>query len=223
LAAKDTRNKQTRAHGALAGFPRLLGERLCLDYINTLEKMGREGPKDFLSGFAELAQWAQHIRLVSDDKVAAALEWGQHHLREATDLHGQGMYLRAGLTRIFTAVAHEGEPDPSDLRILRDEFCQPDAALTLQPGAEHFQWQWSQPDRVVEWLLWEVAASALQTLTMDDLHRIKECPGANDCGSIFYDTSRNGTRRWCSMEGCGSRVKMRRHYARHSPRATKFV
>ncbi|MGH3132366.1 MAG: CGNR zinc finger domain-containing protein [Gaiellaceae bacterium] len=46
------------------------------------------------------------------------------------------------------------------------------------------------------------------------MDRVKECPGAGDCGWLFYDTSRNGTRRWCSMEGCGSRVKMRRQYAR---------
>ena len=50
--------------------------------------------------------------------------------------------------------------------------------------------------------LWPVARS------------VKECPGAGDCGWLFYDTSRNGARRWCSMEGCGSGVKMRRHYAR---------
>ncbi|MFL5589598.1 MAG: CGNR zinc finger domain-containing protein [Ktedonobacteraceae bacterium] len=26
--------------------------------------------------------------------------------------------------------------------------------------------------------------------------------------------SKNGSRQWCSMEGCGSRAKMRRQYAR---------
>jgi len=44
--------------------------------------------------------------------------------------------------------------------------------------------------------------------------RVRQCPGANDCGWLFYDTSRNGSRRWCSMEGCGSRVKMRQQYAK---------
>ena len=62
--------------------------------------------------------------------------------------------------------------------------------------------------------LWLVAESAADLLTDGTLGRIKECPGAGDCGWLFYDTSRNGRRRWCGMEGCGSRVKMRRHYAR---------
>jgi predicted RNA-binding Zn ribbon-like protein len=30
----------------------------------------------------------------------------------------------------------------------------------------------------------------------------------------FFDVSKNGTRRWCSMSGCGNRAKARRHYAR---------
>ena len=34
------------------------------------------------------------------------------------------------------------------------------------------------------------------------------------CVLYFYDTSRNGTRRWCSMQGCGGRAKASRHYAR---------
>ena len=59
-----------------------------------------------------------------------------------------------------------------------------------------------------------MAGSAVAVLTEEDLGRVRECPGAGDCGWLFYDTSKNGTRRWCSMEGCGSRVKMRRHYAR---------
>jgi predicted RNA-binding Zn ribbon-like protein len=64
--------------------------------------------------------------------------------------------------------------------------------------------------------LWLIAQSAVELLTEGELRRIKQCPGAGDCGWLFYDTSRNGTRRWCSMEGCGSRVKMRRQYARRA-------
>ncbi|MGG8409884.1 CGNR zinc finger domain-containing protein, partial [Streptomyces sp. 12297] len=43
--------------------------------------------------------------------------------------------------------------------------------------------------------------------------RIRAC--AHDaCVLHFYDTSRNGTRRWCSMAACGNRAKASRHYAR---------
>jgi predicted RNA-binding Zn ribbon-like protein len=52
-------------------------------------------------------------------------------------------------------------------------------------------------------------------LVEGDLARVKACPGpANDCGWLFYDTSKNASRRWCSMEGCGSVAKMRHYRAR---------
>jgi predicted RNA-binding Zn ribbon-like protein len=43
--------------------------------------------------------------------------------------------------------------------------------------------------------------------------RLKACP-EDACNYTFYDTSRNGARVWCSMAGCGSKVKMRAYRAR---------
>ncbi|MCX5048200.1 MULTISPECIES: CGNR zinc finger domain-containing protein [unclassified Streptomyces] len=59
---------------------------------------------------------------------------------------------------------------------------------------------------------WLAARSYLELLsTASD--RIRGC--AHDaCILHFFDTSRNGTRRWCSMAACGNRAKASRHYAR---------
>jgi predicted RNA-binding Zn ribbon-like protein len=43
--------------------------------------------------------------------------------------------------------------------------------------------------------------------------RIRVC-AHEACVLHFFDTSRNGTRRWCSMAACGNRAKAFRHYAR---------
>ncbi|MEV7417603.1 CGNR zinc finger domain-containing protein [Streptomyces sp. NPDC089919] len=43
--------------------------------------------------------------------------------------------------------------------------------------------------------------------------RIHKC-ASDTCVLHFFDTSRNGTRRWCSMAACGNRAKAARHYAR---------
>lgn len=43
--------------------------------------------------------------------------------------------------------------------------------------------------------------------------RLRPC--ANDeCRLFLLDRSRGGTGRWCSMSGCGNRMKARRHYRR---------
>lgn len=43
--------------------------------------------------------------------------------------------------------------------------------------------------------------------------RLARC-AAVDCGLVFHDGSRGGTRRWCSMQRCGNREKVRAHRAR---------
>jgi predicted RNA-binding Zn ribbon-like protein len=45
--------------------------------------------------------------------------------------------------------------------------------------------------------------------------RLKLC-SAEDCRWAFYDTSRNGGGRWCSMEACGNRNKTRAYRRRRA-------
>ena len=48
--------------------------------------------------------------------------------------------------------------------------------------------------------------------------RLRPC--ANDeCHLFLLDRSRGGTGRWCSMSGCGNRMKARRHYDRATGRS----
>lgn len=43
--------------------------------------------------------------------------------------------------------------------------------------------------------------------------RVRRC-AADDCSIVFYDSSRPGARRWCSMQRCGNRTKTRTHRSR---------
>ncbi len=58
-----------------------------------------------------------------------------------------------------------------------------------------------------------VLAIAAQAMLDGSWPRLKMCPG-DDCGWVFYDHSRNGSGRWCSMAVCGGRAKARAHYRR---------
>lgn len=63
------------------------------------------------------------------------------------------------------------------------------------------------------WLpAWQAARDYLRLLT-ERPERIRACSNPA-CILHFYDVSKNGTRRWCSMAGCGNRAKAQRHYAR---------
>jgi predicted RNA-binding Zn ribbon-like protein len=58
-----------------------------------------------------------------------------------------------------------------------------------------------------------MAAANLLELLAQAPDRIRRCQNPA-CVLWFFDTTRNGTRRWCSMTTCGNRAKARRHYDR---------
>lgn len=60
-----------------------------------------------------------------------------------------------------------------------------------------------------------VVADAVDLLTGQAQDRIKRCPN-HDCRWFFFDTSRNGTRRWCAMADCGVKDKVQRYRDRHA-------
>jgi len=77
---------------------------------------------------------------------------------------------------------------------------------TIEDG--DWVWTGAHPDRP----LWPIAVAAVDLLRSPErLARVKGCA---NCNWLFVDRSRNGSRRWCSMDECGVHTKMRRYRAR---------
>ena len=85
--------------------------------------------------------------------------------------------------------------------------------LQLVPMMARFAWALKGEKKALERPVWLLARSAAELLTSAQLNRVRECGGVN-CGWLFLDTSRNGSRRWCDMKSCGNRAKTQRHYKR---------
>ncbi|MGW1587173.1 CGNR zinc finger domain-containing protein [Streptomyces sp. NPDC002386] len=62
-------------------------------------------------------------------------------------------------------------------------------------------------------LLSRVAAAVAQALVAGTWTRLKAC-AAETCHWAYYDRSPAGRGRWCSMQVCGARAKMRRYRAK---------
>ena len=58
-----------------------------------------------------------------------------------------------------------------------------------------------------------VARSAAELLAGGDPRRLRKCANPS-CRLMFYDASKAGRRRWCSMRTCGGRAKVRAFYRR---------
>jgi predicted RNA-binding Zn ribbon-like protein len=78
-------------------------------------------------------------------------------------------------------------------------------------------------DTTAGWVPPVRATQALSTLAREMIEllsgplsgRIRECASDN-CPMVFVDSSRPGARRWCSMERCGNRHKLRALRARRA-------
>lgn len=119
--------------------------------------------------------------------------------------------LRDALWRLVEARVAGERPAPDDLAVLNDAAAHPPLTPRLTADGT---WAWG-PGGTGTGLLSTVARDAVDLFTGTYAHRIRVC-GAHDCRLLFVDTSRPGKRRWCSMERCGNRHKVRAHRARNS-------
>ena len=61
-------------------------------------------------------------------------------------------------------------------------------------------------------LLAPLADAAARLFTEIPPERVRKCA---NCIAHFYDNSKKGNRRWCSMQMCGNREKVAAYAARH--------
>ena len=193
---------------------RLLGGAPCLDFVNSIENRAGHGPEDFLTSYPDLVRWGEHAGLIAGATATRLIARSAENEPAAGEALRRALAFRDALQRLFLAIATGRDPEREDLELLRRVYLDTMSAATLVPDDERLTWQWQPDERRLEQLLWPVARSAVDLLTSGDLRRIKLCENPYGCGWFFYDGSKNGSRRWCSMEGCGSQVKMRRQYAR---------
>ena len=132
---------------------------------------------------------------------------------EARRVIVRAIAMREAMYRIFSAVTEGVTPRPADLAILNRMLSTAMARSRLVQSGNGFVWGWDRQADPLDQMLWPIARSAADLLTSGNLSRVREC--SNDtCGWLFVDTSKNHSRRWCSMSDCGNRAKARRHYAR---------
>jgi predicted RNA-binding Zn ribbon-like protein len=198
-------------HNAASGD--LIGGKLCLDFANTFEPRLGDHQSNYLASYAELVRCTSHAGSLSKKEAQRLLLEAEDKPSEARAAFEQAVALRETVYRVFSAVAREEEPESSDLDALSAAHLEALAHCHIMRTAEGFGWTRVAREDNLESPLWPVVLSATGLLTTGDLTRVKECPPEEGgCGWLFYDMSKNKSRRWCDMAECGSRVKMRRYY-----------
>jgi len=151
---------------------------------------------DALSGADGLAIWLrEHGLLGSDSDVSDGDALAARELREALRDVLVGRY--DGAVPVEVSSRFEAAAGRYPLRVSLPDG--PPGLVPVSAGAQG--------------ALGSVVAAVAATATEGRWSRLKACL-ADDCRWAFYDTSRNRSRTWCSMESCGNRTKTRAYRAR---------
>ena len=189
-----------------------VGGRLCLDFINTVDRGDVGFLEEWLTDAIALINWGQQVQLLTPQQAEQLRQQAQQQPKLAQSAFERAIELREVLYHIFSAVSAGQPPLPSDLAHLNEELAAAYSQSQLVWDGSKFvrlQMNGEQIDSIV----WQIVKSTEELLLDPMLDRVRECAGI-DCGWIFLDTSRNHSRRWCDMEDCGNRAKARRHYNR---------
>ncbi|GAA1264147.1 CGNR zinc finger domain-containing protein [Saccharothrix xinjiangensis] len=169
----------------------------------SLELLVTGGPGEYrryevLHAPEDLATWLRDCRLTTTAPITDV-----HVTHE--DLE-RVKALRDAFLRVARALAHGAAPDPAHVEALNAATAETPRPR-LDPGT--LALAWAAPVTGAQ-VLGAAARDAVRTIATG---AIREC-SADDCRLLFLDTSRSGSRRWCSMERCGNRHKVRTHRVR---------
>ena len=191
----------------------LLKERLCLDFVNTAGEHPAKPNGDFLTSYARLVEWSVFLKSISNEQAETLLTLAHQHPDKADEALKFAITVREALFRVLDAAAENRQPDAADMQAFNAILARAMSHLHMTPSSANFSWTCALDENDLETMIWPVVWSAAELMTSHDLHYLREC-ASDDCEWLFLDTSKNHSRRWCSMKECGNRSKARIHYQR---------
>jgi predicted RNA-binding Zn ribbon-like protein len=148
------------------------------------------GHEEFLRTPSDVQAWAKASRLNVDD-----LDANEADLEELR-------VLRDAVWNVAKALIGGDRPAAPDL----DRMNAFAAASGVPQVDRDLHRHWRSPMTAREFA-GTIARDAIELVSGPYADRIRRCDG--NCELIFVDTSRPGNRRWCSMQRCGNRAKIR--------------
>lgn len=146
----------------------------------------------------QLRDWLLERSLVQPDDAVTARD-----LREA-------IALRTSLRTVLAA--HEGaDLSPQELSAINDVIARYPLTIAFGPEADP---RIAPANSGVRGALGEIMAGIVIAISNGTWSRLKSC-ARESCQWVFYDHSKNRSKRWCSMTVCGNRTKTKTYRERH--------
>jgi predicted RNA-binding Zn ribbon-like protein len=196
----------------------LVAGNVCLDFINTLDDRPSTQPKELLTNYYELARFGEDTGILTAEQLDFLFERVHLMTDEAEDALRRAKNLREALYAVFSALMNRQTVPVIAMHTL-NAYIQ-DAALhsrlvqsEIVQSEGRLEWRFDDLTSTLDAMLWPISRAAADLLASSDLALVRACSSPT-CQWFFLDTSKNHHRRWCSMQQCGNRAKVRKFYAR---------
>ena len=192
-----------------------IGNNLSLDFVNTVGNVSSANPAEYLNSFSDLIEWSKQGELISDDEAIAIFAEAERNVLESEKAFQRVLKFRKSVYDIFRSIVNREEISGKDLSVFNNELSRAMSKAEIFRHENELFWDWK--NNSLDRILFLITRIAAQLLTSSDLEKLKCCSGEN-CGWLFYDTSKNNRRQWCDMRDCGNLAKAKRFRAKKAPR-----
>jgi predicted RNA-binding Zn ribbon-like protein len=187
----------------------IVAGHLALDFANTVDDPLGPLRYDHIADYPALLAWSVHIGTLPPDAASALRAAGERQPRRSAEVMRRATALRDAINGTFGAILDDPAGAARSWTELRPFIATAVGHADLPDPAP--SWDFTE----LEAPLWPVAEAAYRLAVSPDLARLKRCAG---CPWLFLDKSKNGSRRWCSMDDCGTERKKRRYVAKRAAR-----
>jgi predicted RNA-binding Zn ribbon-like protein len=184
------------------------GGHLAVDFSNTVSDRHTDHPIERLTSYERLVAFAAQAQLLSPAEADKLRARAKKNPREAVRILDEARVFRDALYGLVSHAATVGPIRAIDLEVLNARS----KRLYID---ETLGWSYKEDESGLDAIMGPIIRASVDLLTTDLRKRIRMCE-AHDCVWVFLDTSKNRTRRWCTMKSCGNRAKARRFQARHA-------
>ena len=191
-----------------------IGERLWLDYVNT-DDVRRGIRFDALRDFEWLVRWLDAAGVLDAERAAGIRRRAQQQPAGAAAALVDARRIRASLRALAERGQHSEQIRADALQEINRVLGR-SAGTRRVEGREDgsFARAFVPVGDAFAGLMIPVVESAADALVQGELLRVRRCADPR-CPRVFFDSTRNGRRRWCDMSACGNRAKAARFRAHH--------
>jgi predicted RNA-binding Zn ribbon-like protein len=209
FGGQDVKQRAAKPSSAWRNGFLFVGNNLALDFLNT--RPVREGEAvELLPDFQALLKWFQAADLLSAAEAKkVGQRWGKSDRAWRTLETAKGVRekLRKEVLAWEAGQAVHNSTINELNRLMSDHPVRTRLKATQKALSKETWFAAEHPED----LLSPLAHSAAMLFTEADRNRVRKC---EQCVLHFHDTSKKGTRRWCSMQLCGNRLKVAAYAAR---------